>query len=358
MRYPVLLVSIASLAASAMAQVEWTPHAGNPVMAVSIDPNALEPYAPSVVVHKGKYHMYYTRKSAASKETLGHAVSDDGVAWSLVDSVCLGLSTTSTRFDSKKLGQASLISEGDTLKMWYWGGGPHGGNIGMAWSLDGKDWTRVDGPATDMSVYDLAMDGNGSPAIACPNVIKDGSGYKMWYSRVKVVGSSISYVIQHASSPDGVAWTKVAGPGAGGAVVETGSADKFDGAMAFFSSVVKDGSTYRMWYCGADTAGDLMTGYATSTDGIAWTKVPGTLPKGALFAGATATVMKSGDGFKMWYMGEVGFNYATSGLPVRIAGRAHPLVSGAVAGGRRFDTRGKRIGTAQRRYPGLSFPRS
>jgi hypothetical protein len=69
---------------------------------------------------------------------------------------------------------------------------------------------------------------------------------------------------------------------------------------------------------------------------------------------ATCAVMKSGDGFKMWYIGE-GLVYATSGLPVATYDRAHLLASTPVTGGIRFDTRGKRIGVALRRYPGLSF---
>ena len=351
-----ILTSLALLAGSGHAQLEWTPYSGNPVAGATLDPNS-NIYAPSVVMHQGKYHVFYTRKVPPKAENMGHAVSDDGLAWTLVDSIAVPLSSTATRFDCKQVGQATLISEGDTLKMWYWGSGPHGGNIGYAWSLDGKDWTRVEGPATDKSVYDIAMDGTSSPAIACPNVIKDGSGYKMWYSRVKVAGSVVSYVIGHASSPDGLVWTKVPGAGVGGAVLETGASDKFDGGLAFFSSVIKDGSTYRMWYTGSDAAGDLTIGYATSPDGIAWTKVPGSLAKGAVLLGATGSVMKSGEGFKMWYMGETGIDYATSGLPVRLGIRALPQAAQAMPGAMRFDSRGKRIGSASPRFPGLSFLR-
>jgi hypothetical protein len=359
MKRILFLASIALFSATSNSQVTWNRHAGNPVMKMDIDPGATEIYAMSVVFHKGKYHNFYTRKVGPKIENIGYAVSDDGLAWTAVDSVVLPLSTDATRFDCKQVGQPSVISEGDTLKMWYWGSGPHGGNIGMAWSLDGKAWTRVNGAATDKSVYDLTMDGASSPAIACPNVIKDGSGYKMWYSRVKVTGAVISYVTAHASSPDGITWTKVPGAGANGAVLEnSGLADHFDTKMAFFPCVIKDGSTYRMWYTGLNGEDEYGIGYATSTDGIAWTVTPGTGHGGSILEGAaTGSVLKSGDGYKIWFIGETGMDYATSGLSVGVYDRAHPLAGKYAPSGARFDSRGKRIESVSRRHPGMIYKR-
>ena len=355
MKKLLFLASIAFLAATVHAQKEWTPYSGNPTMLPAIDPISTSIYAPGVVYHKGQYHLYYTRKIGKTVENIGHSVSNDGLTWTLVDTLAYPVSTETTRFDSEKLGQPTLISEGDTLKMWYWGAGKNGGNIGMAWSLDGKAWTRVDGAGTDKSVYDITMDGSGTPAIACPNVIKDGTGYKMWYCGVKISASDFYYVIYHATSPDGLVWTKVAGSGPSGIVLERGAQDAFDGGMAFFPSVVKDGSAYRMWYTASDTAGDFSMGYATSPDGIAWTKVPGTLAGGSVVTGATCSVMASGAGFKMWYVGGGGLSYATSGLPVGLVDKAHPAAVNPIFGSDLFDARGKWMGTPSRRFPGLSF---
>lgn len=325
------------------AQLTWTPMDGNPVLLPTIDPLASSIYAPAVVKHKGKYHLYYTRKVGPKAETIGHSISDDGLAWTLVDTLAIGLSPVTGRFDTKQLGQPTLISEGDTLKMWYWGSGPAGGNIGMAWSLDGTAWNRVDGANTDKSVYSRTQDGSNSPAIACPNVIKVGSGYKMWYSGIKIAGTTISYFISHATSPDGLVWTKVNGAGYGGSVLEVGASGDLDAATAFFPTVLLDGGTYHMWYDGASANDDYSIGYATSTDGITWLKVKGNLALGAVVIGATQSVMKSGAGFKMWYMGDTGLFYATSGLPVGINIQANRLDPKPSAFSSQYDSRGRNI---------------
>jgi hypothetical protein len=87
-----------------------------------------------------------------------------------------------------------------------------------------------------------------------------------------------------------IAWQKVPGTGPGGAVLGLGSPGNFDERGNFTISAFKDGDVYRLYYGGADTTPPCLginsahwrIGLAQSTDGLAWTRVPGTETGGAI----------------------------------------------------------------------------
>lgn len=96
-----------------------------------------------------------------------------------------------------------LFDEG-IYKMWYgsslyWGPKVEDTShvIKYATSLDGINWLR-DGTIC------IKPSGRGEYAIVKPFVIKENSGYKMWYS----YRATTSYQIGYAESSDGVAWTR------------------------------------------------------------------------------------------------------------------------------------------------------
>jgi len=108
-------------------------------------------------------------------------------------------------------------------------------------------------------------------------------------------------------------------------VLEPGSAGSWDESMVIDSSVLKESDgTYKMWYLGGNTANVHGIGYATSSDGITWTKYS---ENPVMLAGTTgawdeylweARVIHDGDTYKMWYQGATAYNanfktgYATS----------------------------------------------
>ncbi len=299
------------------AQLNWVKYSGNPIVDSTKDMSATSSYAPQVLIDGSVYHLWYTRKTGTNRENIGYMTSANGLSWTLVDSLAIMPSTDASRFDFKKIGHASVIKEGDTLKMWYWGGNTSSiAGIGFAWSLSGQNWTRVDGPGIGKSVIDQTIDGSGALAIATPCVIKDGSTYKMWYARAYLVGSKVIYRIGYATSSNGLNWTVVSGSGTNGSVIDIGASGKFDESMVFFPSVIKNGSQYQMWYAGYDSLATIREGYATSGDGISWTKVIGNSAKGScLDSGGTSSVSLVGSVYKMWYSSTspAGFAYATSG---------------------------------------------
>ncbi|MDB5050567.1 MAG: laminin 2 [Fibrobacteres bacterium] len=350
--------------AQGFAQVDWDVTEG-PVFGTEQDPATPDIYGPMVIKAAPGYKMWYTRRNGDTTENIGYAVSADGVTWELGDSLAMLPATDGTRFDSKKkLGQPAVVQDGDTLRMWYWGNGPQIGNIGYAWSLDGEEWTKVDGAGTGKSVYDRTMDGSAALALTTPTVVKDGSTYRMWYSRLTLAGSAFHFAIGYATSPDGRAWTNVAGPAAGGNMLGSGASGKFDSHGTAFPSVVKDGDGFHMFYVGYDDLDSSRIGYATSPDGLAWTKVEGKGPMGSLLEGGSPSVIKSGPGFMMWFTGKDGVYLATSGLgtgvlpgkPAYAGGnRLHPVgsamdISYSVSGRgfvslAVFDSRGRKVRT-------------
>jgi predicted GH43/DUF377 family glycosyl hydrolase len=87
----------------------------------------------------------------------------------------------------------------------------------------------------------------------------------MWYfggdqNDVKQIG--------YATSSDGLSWTKYAG----NPVLTVGNPGEWDETEAGGPRVVYDGATYHLWYHGYSGTCCDSIGYATSPDGVNWTK--------------------------------------------------------------------------------------
>ncbi len=135
-------------------------------------------------------------------------------------------------------------------------------------------------------------------------VIKEApNSYKAWYTAAAATASGYTgFNLGYATSTDGLTWTQDATP------VMSGTAKGWDVNGIYTASVLKDGDTYRMWYAGREASGVREIGYATSPDGLAWTKV-GTGPvlttANPWEAGNVyyPSVIKDGDVYKMYYSG-------------------------------------------------------
>jgi predicted GH43/DUF377 family glycosyl hydrolase len=179
--------------------------------------------------------------------------------------------TASTALDSDNVDDPALAKVGSTYVMWYSGtpedGGPSA--IFIATSTNGTTWTRGNGGAPVLQGSPLSFDQDG---VYGPDVVYDPADpvapYRMWYSGRAGVFGAIGY----ATSTDGLSWVKYPGTGQLPLAVLThgpaGSADSFSAADP---SVLKDGTTWKMWYTG-DDSNKKRVAYATSTDGITWSK--------------------------------------------------------------------------------------
>ena len=138
--------------------------------------------------------------------------------------------------------------------------------IGLAISTDdGASYQKVSSaPVLGRSAADPYL--TASPAILVENGI-----WRMWYvSCVRWViadGKPLHhYNIRYAESKDGIVWTP-----SNKAAIDFKSADEYAISRP---CVVKDGSTYRMWYAHRASMGaaTYRIGYAESNDGEVWTR--------------------------------------------------------------------------------------
>jgi len=106
-------------------------------------------------------------------------------------------------------------------------------------------------------------------------VVFDGQQYRMWYLGRKasgLPGARLPMMVGYATSSDSVHWTKYsANP-----VLRIGASGSYDSLGIHAPFVLFDGHTFRMWYSAwtADAQGSALwsINYASSLDGIAWTK--------------------------------------------------------------------------------------
>lgn len=192
----------------------------------------------------------------------------------------------------------SVLLDGSTYKMWYAGSSSASSvkKIGYATSSDGLIWnkqgaTPVLGPGAVGS-----LDEKGA---TFPSVVNEGSQFKMWYTGIN---ASLQATILYATSVDGSTWLKTPT-----AVISSGLSGSWDATYVGMTSVIKVGSEYKMWYRGGnDTGGGI--GYATSPDGLVWTKYAGN-PVITGGSGAWDTtpyhpeVIFDGLVYHMWYSG-------------------------------------------------------
>lgn len=194
-------------------------------------------------------------------------------------------------------------------------------------SPHGIHWTRRDAP-----VLEVGPAGDWDDSFLAPGaVVEDNGGYAMWYSGATgVFPNPATIQFGHATSPDGITWTKHDDPATTAApraasdpVLEVGAAGAFDEVRAWTAAVFAFDRVagYQMWYTGEGFDGEVLVqtiGYATSPDGIRWEKYlanPVLRSDGRWAHEFVApTVVRDGDEHRMWF---TGFSH----VPVPVTGR-------------------------------------
>ena len=85
------------------------------------------------------------------------------------------------------------------------------------------------------------------------------------------VSSDVKGYVFYATSVDGINWTRVSNS----PVLSPSSGNKWDNKIVAAGAIIKDGGLYKMFYSGlSDSIGRYQIGLATSLDGINWIKNP------------------------------------------------------------------------------------
>lgn len=202
-----------------------------------------------------------------------------------------------------------VVFDGILYHMWYTGAdATHSTKIGHATSLTGLVWVK------DAANPVLSPSGGwDSSDTRFPAVILDAGTFKMWYTAENPAE------IGYATSADGTTWDRGAEP-----VLRRGEPGAWDGNWVGFPTVVKANGTYHMWYIGR--SGGVLTsavGYATSPNGVTWTKHSANPVFEALTSDweeggiEAASVTYDGLLFHLWYSakpGEVGHAVSADGV--------------------------------------------
>ena len=172
---------------------------------------------------------------------------------------------TAGSWDGDYVTTPRVLYDGTTFRMWYQGGLSGVSRIGYATSTDGMNWVKhgiVLSPGPKGS-WD-------NSSVALGSVTWNGTAYLMWYSG----SNGITYpggAVGLAVSKDGLNWVKYSGN-----PVLTPSGLGNDQVYIATPYVIRLNLTYNMWYTGKSAAAPTINKilYATSFDGIKWTKWP------------------------------------------------------------------------------------
>jgi hypothetical protein len=207
-----------------------------------------------LVRHDGRTYLYYTGwclgVSVPFYLCAGLAMSDDGVSFRRTSEAPL-LERSAT--DPFLTASPWVLVEGATWRMWYISGTEwevvdgkprHKYLIKYAESRDGRQWSR-------QGAVCIKYQGPDEYAFGRPCVLRDESGYRMWYSC-----RGANYRLGYAESNDGIAWTRKDDQ-AGLCASATG----WDSEMVTYPVVFRDRGRLHMLYNG--------NGYGRSGIGLA-----------------------------------------------------------------------------------------
>jgi predicted GH43/DUF377 family glycosyl hydrolase len=146
-----------------------------------------------------------------------------------------------------------------------------------------------------------------------PTIVKRDGVYHMWYSSAENLRGNETFWIAYATSPDGIAWTKH------GSVLGPGAGGRWMAKGASGPTVIDDQGVFKMWFVGENNPYNYHhgIGYATSRDGTTWeVDVDPVLPTNASLAATWHPAVLKKDA--LYYL-FTGVTTSPNGYPMDIA---------------------------------------
>jgi|GEM_PF-2071640 len=284
---------------------------------VRVDDTAGESFTqewPSVAVNEEGQAFLAWRDNRYSGVGSIHVASGQPTEWVRSGANSVLAPGSNGSWDDERVSSPYVV-KGSPYRMWYVGCGGVGapGRIGYAESIDGVTWTKYSGNPVISIGSPGAWNGDELDDIA---VVHTPNGYQAWVTGWNGGRASGGYY----TSTDGRTWNQYSG----NPVLQPGTSGAWDSAGVLPAEVIKMGDTYKMWYVGQNNAGQWAVGYATSSDGINWTKHasnPVFSPQPETWEYASIqdlSVIYDGYLYHMWYEGRgtgslaIKFGYASS----------------------------------------------
>lgn len=260
---------------------------------------------PRVVLKEGAglYKMWYEGVPGANRASVGYATSKDGLTWKKWPGN--PVLAPSERWEGGEKGEISpntVLLEGGAYRMWYHSWDGRHRRVGYATSPDGLEWTKHPGNP----VLDVGERGSWDASqVAVPTVLRVGDRYLMWYAGMSERNDG--WRIGLATSPDGVRWTK----NPRNPVFKAGPPGAWDEWAVLPGGMVWDGTRFHLWYPAFNRKFRSGIGYASSADGLHWTRSPKNpvlsrseaVPAECREPGDTATAYIDDDGYRVIYGG-------------------------------------------------------
>ncbi len=288
----------------ALAQVEWTYKA--PAVGPG-DPgswNEGRNQLGDVVFDGTTYHMYLIggpgENPLDNSWSVGHWTWNDALETWVPDPCNPVLEPGAARaWDSFTIGSLAVLYDGAMFKLWYGAAASlHGfGYAGYASNTDG--WCDWEKHAGNpLAGLDPGLPGAWDENGSLPSsVLFDGDVYQMWDTSSSGDIWWGTWAIGYATSTDGLSWTRHPDP-----VLE--ATEPWEEDKVYSPEVVRIDENFVMWYSGLNmSAPGSSMGYAVSPDGIHWAKWPGNpvlTPTPPCAALDTCSMMIKGDMIHGW----------------------------------------------------------
>jgi len=327
-----LVAAIAGTSTSAFCQTVWFKYVGNPVLTCG-QPGTWDNaavYPDRVIFQDSIYLMWYSGRDGLRSST-GLATSRNGVDWvKSTQNPVLSVGPGSWESGAAYEGFVDRVDSG--YEMWYTGDDGSGNwKLGYAFSRDGIVWTKANGANPVIGTGSWYAKGPHNPSVLGPD---NNGGYKMWFQGNPIAHADVQ--IGYATATNETTWTVRTDP-----VFSYGTPGSWDDDKVMHPKVLFDGHRYEMWYGGEESDGVTEIGYATSSDGISWTRWSA---NPVLGRGPTAwdladlynlDVSYDGRMYHMWYGGRLtltsliqGVGYAVSpkGLGYTVSSRKDSIL--------------------------------